>query len=175
MKSLAKISATIDAINNWIGEKVSWLSVFLILLVCLDVLRRKLFNQTEAWITELECFFFAMIFLLGAGFTFLHDRHVRVDVAYAKFSPVEKAWANITGIVLLLFPWLILIFYWSIHYAWQSFLIREGSPNPDGLPALYLMKFAIPISLFLIFLQGVSELIKSILTIQAAKSVVEKS
>ncbi len=169
MKQLTNISSFIDKINNWIGEKVSWLSVCLILVVCLDVLRRKLFNQTEAWITELECFLFALIFLLGAGYTFLHNRHVRVDVFYAKQSAIEKAWINLAGIVLLLFPWLIFIFYWSIHYAWQSFLMKEGSPNPDGLPALYLMKFTISIGLFLLFLQGVSEAIKSILIIKGSE------
>ena len=165
MMKLQQLSKAIDSLNNWVGRKISWLSVVLIFVVCLDVLRRKLFSQTEAWITELESHLFALLFLFGAGYTFLHDRHVRVDVFFAKLSKKEKAWTNIAGIVLLLFPWCLLLIYWGIHYAWQSYLVSEGSPNPNGLPALYLIKLAIPLALSLLLLQGVSELIKSILII----------
>ncbi len=165
MEILRQISKKIDALNNWVGRTISWLTVLLILVVCLDVLRRKLFSQTEAWITELECYLFALLFLFGAGYTFLHDRHVRVDVFFANQSKKDKAWTNIAGIILLLLPWCGILIYWGIHYAWQSFLVGEGSPNPNGLPALYLMKFAIPIALFLLLLQGLSELIKSILIV----------
>jgi len=162
---LLQFSKYIDQLNDWIGRKVSWLTVILIIVVCLDVLRRKLFSQTEAWITELECHLFALLFLLGAGYTFLHNRHVRVDVFYAKQSKKDKAWINISGIVLLLIPWCSILIYWGVHYAWQSFLVGEGSPNPNGLPALYLIKFMIPISIGLLLLQGFSELIKSILIV----------
>jgi len=165
MNKWLKFSKAIDGVNNWIGRKVSWLTVLLILVVCLDVLRRKLFSQTEAWITELECHLFALLFLFGAAYTFLNDRHVRVDVFFSKQSKKDKAWINIAGIILLLFPWCSILIYWGIHYAWQSFLVGEGSPNPNGLPALYLIKFAIPVAIFLLLLQGISELIKSILII----------
>ena len=166
MNRLHNFSRQIDALNSWVGRKISWLTVILIIVVCLDVLRRKFFSQTEAWIIELESHLFALLFLFGAAYTFLHDRHVRVDVFYSKQSKKEKAWTNIGGIVLLLFPWCCLLIYWSIHYAWQSFLMGEGSPNPNGLPALYLIKFAIPLAIFLLLLQGISELIKSMLIIR---------
>lgn len=166
MKIILRITNSIDQLNEWIGTKVSLLSVLLMLVVCIDVLRRLLFSQTEAWIMELQWHLFALIFLFGAGYTFLHNRHVRVDVFYAKQNPKEKAWVNIAGIALLLLPWASIILYWSVHYAWQSFLLNEGSPNPNGLPALYIIKFAIPVGLFLLILQGLSELGKSILILK---------
>jgi len=166
MNFLKNIISGIDRINNWIGSAVSWLIPALMILVGFDVVRRQLFNQTDAWILELEWHLFALVFLFGAGYTFLHDRHVRVDVFYSEQKPRDKAWVNIAGIICLLIPWVLILMYWSTHYAWQSFEIGEGSPNPNGLPARYLIKFAIPVGLFLLLLQGISELAKSILVIK---------
>jgi len=169
MKALKNIISIIDKMNNWIGNAVSWLIPALMVLVGFDVLRRQLFNQTDAWILELEWHLFAMVFLLGAGYTFLHDRHVRVDVFYSEQSPRDKAWVNLVGILALLIPWILILIYWGTHYAWQSFEIGEGSPNPNGLPARYLIKFAIPLGLLFLLLQGVSELAKSILVIKSTE------
>ena len=165
MKTILTITKGIDRFNERIGSKISWITFFLMLLVCLDVLRRLLFNQTEAWILELEWHFFALLFLFGAGYTFLHNRHVRVDVFYARQSKKDRAWVNLAGIILLLLPWTLILIYWSFHYAWQSYLLGEGSPNPNGLPNWYLIKFAIPVGLIFLLLQALSELGKSILTI----------
>ena len=47
MESLIRL---IDALNEWIGRAVSWLTTALVVLVCLDVLSRYLFSRTAAWV-----------------------------------------------------------------------------------------------------------------------------
>lgn len=170
MKALERFTQIIDRLNENIGKAVAWCTFFLMLVVCFDVIRRFLVNETAAWILELEWHLFALVFLLGAGYTFLHDRHVRVDVFYSKMSERDKSITNIAGIVILLLPWCALLLYRSWQYAWQSFVIGEGSPNPNGLPALWLIKFAIPLGILLLALQALSELGKNILRLQATKT-----
>lgn len=152
-------------INEWVGRTVSWLTAILVVIVCVDITRRKLFNETATWILELEWHLFAVIFLLGAGYALKHDRHVRVDLFYSKFSARDKAWIDLLGSILFLIPWCILIFYTSYFYALESFEIGEGSPNPGGLPARYLIKGAITVGVGLLLLQAISVVAESTLTI----------
>lgn len=160
------VQRTIDAINERVGRAVAWLTTFLVILVCFDVIVRYLFSETQAWIMELEWHLFALIFLIGAGYAFKHDRHVRVDLFYTRFSPKDRALVNIIGGLIFLIPWCILIIYISFDYARISFLIRETSPDPGGLPALYVIKFAITLGAFLLLLQGLSSVIQSLFIYQ---------
>jgi len=81
---------------------------------------------------ELEWHIFALIFLLAAGFTLKHDKHVRVDLFYEKMNKKDKAWINVLGILLFLIPWCVLIIKTSFHYAYSSFEMGETSPDPGG-------------------------------------------
>ena len=151
----------ISKLNEWVGRAVSWLTFVLVLLVVVDVTLRYLFNSTAVWIGELEWHLFALIFLLGAGYALRHDRHVRVDLFYEKFSPRDKALVNLVGHVVLLLPWCALLFYVSFKYAFDSFQMREGSPDPGGLPFRFLIKGAIPLGFLLLLLQGLAEIARN--------------
>jgi TRAP-type mannitol/chloroaromatic compound transport system permease small subunit len=126
------------------------------LLVCGDVIFRYIFNDSAAWVMELEWHLFALIFLLGAGYAFRHDRHVRVDLFYARMSARDQALVNAVGGLVLLIPWCLVLIWLSWDYAQASFLVREGSPDPGGLPARYLIKFAVPIAMALLLLQAIA-------------------
>ena len=163
----------IHRLNEFVGRTASWLNTLLVLLVCGDVISRYLFNDTAAWVMELEWHLFALVFLLGAGYALRHDRHVRVDLFYSRFSVRDQALVNIVGGIVFLIPWCILLIVVSTRYAWVSYLIGEGSPDPGGLPARYLIKFAIPIALFLLLLQGIVSVWESIRTYREGRNVGE--
>lgn len=160
---LSRASQLIDQINEWVGRAVSWLTIILVVLVCFDVITRYFFSNTAAWIMELEWHLFALIFLFGAGYAFKHDKHVRVDLFYAKLSPKDQALVNIIGSFLFLIPWCLLIIYWSYEYALISYNIGETSPDPGGLPARYMIKFCVSIGMVFLLFQGISVLFKNIL------------
>ena len=163
------ISSAIDSLNEKVGKAASWLTILLVALVCYDVAMRSLFNETAAWVMELEWHLFALLFLLGGAYTFKHDAHVRVDLFYSNFSKRDKAWVNLAGGLVFLIPWCILLIYVSFHYGLESFKIREGSPDPGGLPARYIIKFAIAIGFFLLLLQAISSVFKAIIDLQETK------
>lgn len=161
-----KLARWIDALNEGVGKTVSWLTALLMLLVCFDVIARYIANDTSAWIMELEWHMFALIFLLGAGYGFRHDRHVRVDLFYASFAPRDKALVNVIGGLFFLIPWCVVVVIVATNYALTSYEIREMSPDPGGLPARYIIKFAIAIGAFLLMLQGLSSVIRSMLVLR---------
>ncbi|MCB0633732.1 MAG: TRAP transporter small permease subunit [Lewinella sp.] len=167
---MENIAGVIDRINEKVGRMVSWLTTALVVLVMADVIFRYLFNTSKAWTIELEWHLFALIFLFGAGYAMKHDRHVRVDLFYTRFSARDKALVNFIGGLIFLIPWCTLVIYSAWRYAMESFRIREMSPDPGGLPAIYFIKFAIVIGIFLLLLQGIAEVLRAYLTLRKTSS-----
>lgn len=150
------VFAKLESMIRWIGEKSSYLNVLLILVICVDVVLRYIFNNSKTWVIELEWHLFALIFLLGSAYTLQEDKHVRVDIWYAESSPRTQAITNLVGTVLFLIPWCLILIHSSYNYAANSWMMHEGSPNPGGLPARYLIKFSITICFILLLLQGLA-------------------
>lgn len=157
-----RVIRLLDAVNESAGKIISWFATILVWVICVDVVIRYLFDFTYIWINEIEIYFFAFLFLLSAGFAFQRDKHVRVDMFYSNWSEKRKAWVNLVGGILFLLPWSMVIIYVSYKYALNSWNIGEGSPQPGGLPALYILKFSIPIAFSLLFLQALSSILQSL-------------
>ena len=164
-----------DKIIEWTGNKVSWLTALLVLIICYDVVMRYLFNSSSVAIYELEWHIFALIFLLGAAFALKHDRHVRVDVFYGRFPKMVKAWVNLVGTVLLLGPFCWILMVEGLDYVASSFWLFESSPDPGGLPARYIIKSAIPVGFSLVFIQAINLVFKNILILVGAAHNTTKS
>jgi len=150
----------IDKFIERVGKTVSWLNVLLIGLICLDVLFRYFFSFSKNWIIELEWHMFAMIFLLGSAYALQEDKHVRVDVFYQRFSKKTQSIINLVGTLIFLIPWCYLVIITSYKFAINSWYIREGSAQPGGLPARYVIKGMIVIGFILLALQGFSLIVK---------------
>ena len=166
MESIANL---INCINQRIGIFASWLTTSLVILMCYDVFMRYFFASSKAWILELEWHLFALIFLLGASYALREDKHVRVDIFYANFSNKKKAIINLIGTVLFLLPWCVVIIWKSSVYTMSSYDILEGSPQPGGLPARFLIKGSVAFAFILLMLQGISVILKSILTLKSSE------
>ena len=111
---------------------------------------------------ELEIYLFAIIFLLGSAYAFQKDRHVRVDVFYSNMSIKKQAFVNIVGGLIFLLPWTLVMIYILQRYFLKSLRIGESSSQPGGLPALYVLKGILLVGFFLLFLQGISSIYKSL-------------
>ncbi|MGB3799893.1 MAG: TRAP transporter small permease subunit, partial [Lewinella sp.] len=142
---------------SWIGRAVGWLNIVLIVVVVVDVTLRWFLSLTAAWVIELEWHLFALIFLLGIPYALQQDRHVRVDLFYEGFSARDKGLVNLVGATLFLIPWAVVLLYTSAHYAYESWLGGEGSPNPNGIPYFFPIKSVVPLAAALLILQGLAE------------------
>jgi len=165
MDALKSLSRWIDEINERIGRLVAWVSLGLVLVIFSDVVMRYLFNTSYVFIQELEWHLFAFIFLIGAGYTLLHDGHVRVDIIYQRLGLKGRAWINLGGVLLFLIPGCVMVMTTSWKFMLNSLLILEGSPDPGGIPWRFIVKGFIPAGFFLLLLQGISLGIHSLLQI----------
>jgi TRAP-type mannitol/chloroaromatic compound transport system permease small subunit len=165
MRFLKSYIKFVDFLNEKIGVFVSWLTTVLVLVVCYDVFTRYFLKKSSVAVQEMEWHLFAIIFLVGAAYTLKHDRHVRVDVFYMKFKPKVKTWVNFLGGLLFLIPFCLLGIWSSKNFVINSFLIRESSPDPGGLPARYFLKAIIPFGFILLLLQGFAIVFRSFIKI----------
>ena len=155
----------IDGLNEWIGRGVAWVTLALVLVIFVDVIMRYLFNTSFVFTQELEWHLFGFIFLIGAGFTLLHDGHVRVDIIYQRLGFKGQAWINLMGVIVFLIPGCLMLIITSFKFVLTSFLILEGSPDPGGIPFRFIVKGFIPAGFCLLLLQGLSLAVHSLLQI----------
>ena len=164
MIKILKLTADfVDGINEYIGNSVSWLTTVLVLFTMIAVISRYAFNFTRAWFEEIEWHLFSLVFILGAAYTYKHDAHVRVDVFYSRFSPKKKALINILGISFFLIPVCLVILQTVWPYAIRS--LQQGETSSESSLLFYPIKFAVFAGFCFLFLQAVSEGIKSLLII----------
>ena len=164
---LLNLILKIDAFTEYIGKCVSLLVIILVLLVGYDVSMRYLFNSGSVAIQELEWHIFSIIFLLGSAYTLKYNEHVRLDIFYnSKFvNDKIRAWFDILGTLLILLPFCLLVIISALPFVTQSYIHNEISPDPGGLPFRWLIKAAIPLSFFLLLIQGTAEILKKLLSI----------
>ena len=165
MNAIKGLSRFIDKVNEWVGRGVAWVTLCLVLVVFADVVMRYLFNTSFVFTQELEWHIFGFIFLIGAGYTLLHDGHVRVDIIYQRLGLKGRAWINLAGVILFLIPGCVMVITTSWKFTMNSFAILEGSPDPGGIPFRFLMKGCIPAGFTLLLLQGLSLGMHSLLQI----------
>lgn len=168
MDKLISFADGVERMNDRLGKSVAWLTAILMLVVCLDVLTRSL-GESRLVFNEISWHLFAIIFLLGAGYTLKQDRHVRVDVIYCRLSERGKAWVNLLGSLIFLLPFMIVTILASWQFVANSYMIGETSPNPGGLPARYLLKAMIPLGCLFLLLQGLSLMVRSIETLMQSR------
>ncbi len=156
MNALKTLSRWIDTLNEWVGSGVAWVTAGLVMVVFVDVLMRYIFNLSFVFTQELEWHLFGFIFLIGAGYTLLHDGHVRVDIIYQRIGSKGRAWVNFIGVLLFLIPGCIMVITTSWKFTMTSFAMLEGSPDPGGIPFRFIIKGCIPVGFTLLLLQGIS-------------------
>ncbi len=154
---------------NRIGKISSWLTLAMIGMLFTVVLLRYVFSIGWIAMQESVLWLHATVFLLTAAWTLGMDGHVRVDVFYREFSVRRKAWVDLFGTILFLFPVAGFLLYSSLPYVRRSWAIGESSFEAGGLPAIYLLKTLIPLASVLLLLQGLVIVYKQIKLISNAK------
>ena len=162
---LKNLSSTISYINKIAGFICAILVVLMSLNVFLVVVLRYLFGISFIWMQETYVWMHAYIFMLGAGYTYLNDDHVRIDIIYRSSSKLYKALVDSIGIIFLLFPFLYIIWNFSYPFVYKSWQMNEISREAGGLSMLYLLKLAILLFVALLSIQAIAKIINNFINI----------
>lgn len=161
MKILLALSRAIDAVNERVGRLVYWCVLIMVLVSSINAtLRYSLNIASNAWL-ELQWYLFAAVFLLCAGYTLLHNEHIRIDVVSSRLSRRAQIWIDILGTALFLLPVSGYITWLSWPIFVNAWTLNEISMNAGGL-IRWPVRLLVPVGFFLLTAQGVSELIKRV-------------
>lgn len=161
LKALLKFSQFVDAITEFIGKSIIWVVLVMTLISAGNATMRYTINYSSNAFLEIQWYLFSLIFLLGAGYTFKKNEHVRIDIILHRFSKRTQAGIDIFGIIFFMMPMAIAIMWMSWPIFVLAFQDNEVSSNAGGL-VVWPVRLIVPIGFFLLVLQGISELIKRI-------------
>ena len=166
-KKLLKISKILEKLVIFFGKLGSWMALPLISIIIFDIITRRFFVLGSTKLQEMEWHLHTSLFLLVIGYAYLKDAHVRIEIVREQFSTIIKAILETLGILLFLIPYTILVIYFGIDFVVRSFSVNEVSSALTGLSHRWIIKSFIPLGMFLLFLAGVSLLIKNLIYIYA--------
>ena len=162
---LTRFKNATDRTTDLLGRSISWITVVMVIMVLIVVFTRYFLQVGSIALQESVTYLHAVVFLLGISYTRKQDGHVRVDIFYRKFSSRRKALINFFGGIFFLMPVSGLILYSSWDYVWASWAIGETSAENNGLPFVYLLKTLMILMPITLILQGIAEVVQSLLII----------
>ncbi|KQB07664.1 C4-dicarboxylate ABC transporter [Vibrio metoecus] len=162
MRSLIYIERMFNRLSDLLGWISSILFILLVVNVVYDVIMRYVFNDVSIAFQELEWHLFAAVFLLGIPYAIKAGGHVRVDIFYERLSLKAQAVIDILGTLFFLLPFCLLVAYFGIDFAKESYELGETSGDPGGLPYRWLIKSMISVSFIFMTISGLGLLIHSL-------------
>ena len=165
MSTLHALLKALDTFTETTGRWLTWLALGMAAATAFVVLLRYGFNIGSIAAQESVTYMHGALFMLGAAFTLKHGGHVRVDIFYRRFGPRTQAWINSLGAIVFLLPVCLFILGISWNYVTESWAIREVSPEPGGIPAVFLLKTLMLLLPFNLVLQGIAEILRNTLVL----------
>ena len=156
MEFLTALVRGIERVSEVTGRFVAWLALAMVLVQFVVVAMRYVFGLSVLAMQESIWYMHSIIFLVAAGYTLLHNAHVRVDVLYGNVDRRKKALIDLGGVLVILLPMCIATVWLSWDYVLNAWRVREGSVEVSGIPAVYLLKTCIWLFAGTLALQGVA-------------------
>ena len=159
MDTLLRLSRIIDAVSRFFGKFIIWLVLAATLISAGNAIARKAFNIGSNAFLEIQWYLFGAVFLLGAGYTFLQNAHVRIDVVASRLSMRTRMFIDIAGIIVFVLPMCWFMIDFALPVVKGAYVSGEMSSNSGGL-IRWPVYALVPIGFGLLGVQAISELIK---------------
>jgi len=156
------ILQTIDRISISTSKIVKWLALILSATVLFEVGARYLFGRPTLWAFDVTMFLYSAFFMLGAAWVLQEQKHIRIDVFYNMLPKRGRAIVDIFFYLLFFFPLAGVMIWYGTQMAYDSWLSDEISNTSQWGEKIYLWRAIIPVSFFLLFLQGIAEFIRTL-------------
>ena len=155
-----RLSGALDRLVNGVGHAISWVWGVLMLVIVANVTLRYAFGSGHVELEELQWHLYSMGFLAGLSYCVSADAHVRVDVLRERLRPRLQIWLELYGILLLLLPFVALIVWFGVPFAFEAFASGEVSQSPGGLSYRWLIKATLPLGFLLLLLSALARLLR---------------
>ncbi|MCW5751716.1 MAG: TRAP transporter small permease subunit [Alphaproteobacteria bacterium] len=166
MQFLLKVADGIDAVLGVIGRIAVWLFIVCVVVICFDVVTRKVGFQIPGMgstrLQELEWHIHAALFSFWIGLAYVRNAHVRIDIITSSLSRRKQAIIEVLGCIFFAIPYCMVVLYYSFDFAHRSFIQNEFSDAPTGLPYRWIIKGILFLGLVLLSSAVISVLIRRV-------------
>jgi len=142
---MKKLADTIDWLIRKTGDLFAWTLILLMAAIVVQVVLRYCFNISIIKLEEVQWHLHAMGMMIGLAYALQSDSHIRVDLCYQNLSPRLRAVVDMLGITILLVPFVVALFWYSLDFVRESYRLAERSNAPTGLPCRWIIKSFIPL------------------------------
>jgi TRAP-type mannitol/chloroaromatic compound transport system permease small subunit len=165
---IAGLADGIDRLTAALGRLATWCSLYVVIAEFVVAAMRYLFGLGSIRLQESALYAHAALIMLAAAWVLQGDGHVRVDIFYTRAAPRTRALIDLFGAIVFLLPLVIVLTLVAVPYVERSWSILEGSPQPSGLPFVYLLKTLIPLFAVFLGLQGLAQAIRAVLLLSGS-------
>ena len=151
----------LDRITIGFAKLVALLVIPMVLLVFANALLRYVFGYGSVWLYESVIYCFVLVMAGLAGWTLTTNEHVRVDILYAALPARFQGLIDLVGAVVLMGPFLWLMWDRSLPYVVRSWGMREGSMEISGIPYVWLLKTALLVFVVVLAIAGLSFVLRA--------------
>ncbi len=177
-----RLMKAISKLVDFVGRYGSFLILPLVFITMWDVFSRKIiivqiwlvenvsnfFSST--YLQELEWHFHTGLFALVLGYGYIHNRHVRVDLVREHLKFRKQAWIEFIGVTFFMIPYCLVLIYFAVYYAYQSYLTNEISASLVGLSHRWIIKSVLVIGLICAVLSGFAVWLQTALVLFGPKN-----
>lgn len=156
---MKKFARFICAMNDKIGKVACLLILPMAGVVVYEVIMRRVLNMPTSWAFEMTVFFYGAHFMFGMAPALLYDRHVRIDIIVLQLPRKLQLWLRLITFLFIFVPFIGAFTYAATMYAAHSWQVWEYSWSA-WKPPLFPYKTVMPVSMFLLFLQGIATFIR---------------
>ena len=163
MRLLYVFMRAVTRVNDWVGRMVAYLILPMFALLMAEVLLRYFFGAPAVWTNELAQLLFGVYAVLAGGYLLAHDGHANVDLLHSKLPKRGRALTDLlTSVLFFVFAGALL--YYGSSLALESMETWERSQSAWN-PYVWPVKLVIPVSAFLLLLQGVVKLLRDVMIV----------
>ena len=163
----------IDRFTIFVAGLVALLLLPLIVANVIEVVMRYVLGSPTVWALDVTIMTYGSLFMLGSAYALLKGAHVRTDMFWNRFSTRTQGRIDSVAYLLLFLPVMAFVFAVSIDDFLYSYSINERSDIGLWRPIVWPFRAVVPLSALLMFVQGVSELLKSLWAARTGEHLVQ--
>lgn len=153
--------SVLDGISSYSGKIISFLMLPMMYALVHEVVSRYCFNAPTIWAGDIALILYGILFMIASPYCLKAGMHIRTDFLYSRWSTKAKGRIDFFTYLLLYFPTHIVFLKVGWDFFYKSFKLQETIISSPWMPIIWPLKMALPVSIFLMILQGISETIKS--------------
>jgi TRAP-type mannitol/chloroaromatic compound transport system permease small subunit len=166
--TIEKLLHGVEGFSTWVGKAFAWLIVALMLLVCVEVVKRYMLNMPTAWVFDVSNMLYGTLFMMSGAYALAQDAHVRGDFLYGSMKPRRQASLDLVLFIVFFLPGVVALTWAGWVYFSESLAIRETTFNATPLP-IYPFKFFIPLAGATVLVQGISEILRCLVCLKTGQ------